>query len=220
MITTSTTEKKIELVVGPNPKFGMVAPDSVIERTAAALEQNGIHTIIVENGEQAKAEVLKLVPPGSHVYTTLSRTLEVTGIGEALNDSGNYRSIRKMVVGMNRETEMREIRKLQSTHDFVVGSVQAVTEGGAVLIASGSGSQLPAYAYGSDRVIWVVGAQKIVKDIDEGLARLEEYSLPLENERMQKAFGRNSALAKILIVKREGVSGRNTMILVKENLGF
>src|SRR4051794_3003164 len=195
MITTPITEKKIELVVAPNPIYGMVAPDSVIERTAAALEKNGMHTVIVENAEQAKQKVLELVPHGSHVYTTTSRTLDDTGIAAALNDSDNYRSIRKAVFTMDRATEMREIRKLQSTHDFVVGSVHAVTETGAVLVGSGSGSQLPSYAYGGDRVIWVVGAQKIVKDIDEGLQRLEEYSLPLESQRMQKLYGRNSALA-------------------------
>lgn len=223
VITTSTntnTNTKTQLVVGPNPKFGIIAPDSVIERTAAALEKNGMRVIIVENGEQAKAEVLNLVPHGSHVYTTTSRTLDSTGIAPALNDSENYRSIRKAVFTMDRATEMREIRKLQSTHDFVVGSVHAVTEKGEVLVASGSGSQLPSYAYGGDKVIWVVGAQKIVKDIDEGLDRLQEYSLPMESERMQQLYGRNSTLAKILIVKREGVAGRVTVILVKENLGF
>ena len=138
--TTTTTTKSPEMLVAPNLRYSIVAPDGAIERAAKALEQHGMHTIVVDNAAQAQEQVLKLVPHGAHVYTTTSRTLEDTGISAALNDSDNYRSIRKLVYGMNRETEMREIRKLQGTHDYVVGSVHAVTETGAVLVASGGGS--------------------------------------------------------------------------------
>lgn len=226
MNTTYTTNtfravtKPLEMAVAANPRYGIIAPDAEIERTAAALEKNGMTAIIVDTAEQARKVVLDLVPHDAHVYTTTSRTLDDTGITAALNDSEQYHSIRKRVMKLDRATEMREIRKLQTTHDFVVGSVHAITESGNVLIASGSGSQLPTYAYGGEKVIWVVGAQKIVKDIDEGLDRLEQYSLPLESRRMQALVGRNSSLNKILIVKKEGTAGRITVVLVKENLGF
>lgn len=221
MINTTRTETKpLELGVAANPRYAIIAPDAVLERTAAALEKNGMRAMIVDTAEQARQTVLDLVPNGAHVYTTTSRTLDDTGITSLLNDSEHYQSIRKRVLKMDRATEMREIRKLQTTHDFVVGSVHAVTETGNVLIASGSGSQLPTYAYGGEKVIWVVGAQKIVKDVEEGLDRLEQYSLPLESERMQALMGRNSSLDKILIVKKEGTAGRITVVLVKENLGF
>lgn len=218
--TTQTETKPLTLAVAANPRYSIIAPDSVVERTAAALEKNGMRAIIVNTAAEARDAVLDMVPDGSHVYTTTSRTLDDTGIAAALNDSEQYQSIRKRVMNMDRATEMREIRKLQTTHDYVVGSVHAVTETGSVLIASGSGSQLPTYAYGGEKVIWVVGAQKIVKDVDEGLDRLEQYSLPLESERMQGLYGRNSSLNKILIVKKEGTAGRITVVLVKENLGF
>ena len=62
--------------------------------------------------------------------------------------------------------------------------------------------------------------QKIVRDSAEGLRRIEEYSLPLENQRMVKAFGYPSSLSKILTIRRDGPAGRTTLILVKEKLGF
>ncbi len=99
--------------------------------------------------------------------------------------------------------------------------MHAVTEDGKVLIASNSGSQLPAYAYGSGHVIWVVGAQKIVKNLDEGIKRIYEHSLPLESERARKAYGvPGSAVNKLLIINKEIIPGRITMILTKEKLGF
>ena len=93
-----------------------------------------------------------------------------------------------------------------------------LTEG--LQVASMSGSQLGPYASGSAHVIWVVGAQKVVKSVEEGLQRIEEYSLPKEDERMRGAYGIGSAIGKILIVKREVAPGRSTVILLDEVIGF
>lgn len=113
------------------------------------------------------------------------------------------------------------MQRLGATPEWVLGSVHAVTETGEALIASNTGSQLPAYAFGVGKVIWVVGTQKIVKDREEGLGRIYEHSLPLESERAKKAYGvPGSAVNKILIVNREVQPGRITMILVNERLGF
>ena len=68
-------------------------------------------------------------------------------------------------------------------------------------------------------MILVVGHQKLVSDVDEGLRRVREYSLPREYVRMQGAGYPGSLLAKTLII-HYGPSGRITVILVPETLGF
>jgi hypothetical protein len=68
-------------------------------------------------------------------------------------------------------------------------------------------------------VIWVVGTQKIVRNLDEGLRRIWEYSYPLENERMQALYGMDSFPAKTLLFEGE-MPGRISVLLVKEALGF
>jgi hypothetical protein len=98
--------------------------------------------------------------------------------------------------------------------------VSAVTEDGRVLIASKTGSQLGPYASGAGKVVWVVGAQKIVKDLAEGLQRLQEYVYPLEEEHMQQLYKMSTGVNKILIVNKELRPGRATLIIVKEALGF
>lgn len=121
---------------------------------------------------------------------------------------------------MNRETQGREIRKLGAAPDYAAGSVQAVTEDGRVLVASKTGSQLGPFASGAGNVIWVVGAQKLVKDVDEGLRRIEEYCMPREEQHMQELYKMSTGLNKILIVNREIRPGRITMIIVKQALGY
>ena len=92
-----------------------------------------------------------------------------------------------------------------------------------MLVASMTGSQLPAYAYAAGTVIWVVGAQKIVKNLDEGLRRIHEYLIPKESERARKAYGLPDTFSsypnKILIFNREIQPGRVKLVIVNEVLG-
>ena len=197
-----------------------LAQDSQIEQTAKALEANGMTAIIVNTGDEARQKVLELVPEGSEVFTATSATLVATGIAEAINESGRYKSVRKTMMTLNRETQFLDMRRLGSTPEYVLGSAHAVTEQGYVLVASFGGSQIPAYVYGAGKVIWVIGINKIVKNLDEGFRRIEEHSLLLESERLQKALGRSSDIGKILVVRKEVMAGRITVLLVKEKLGF
>ena len=102
----------------------------------------------------------------------------------------------------------------------MLGSVHAVSETGSLVAASMSGSQLGPYAIGAGRVILVVGTQKIVPDLEEGLRRIDEYAFPLEDARAQEAYGIHSAVNKVLIINREITPGRITVVLVDEVLGF
>jgi hypothetical protein len=206
--------------LSPNPEFAKLPSDEQIERTAKALQANGIPTLIAENGEQAKRLFFELVPSGAEVFLGASVTLEKLGIKDEIDKSGRFEALRPRMFAMNRETQGREIRKLGGAPDFAAGSVQAVTEDGRVLIASNTGSQLGPYASGAGKIIWVVGAQKLVKDLDEGLRRIQEYCYPLEEEHMQQLYNRSTAVNKILIVNREIRSDRITMIIVKGKMGF
>lgn len=204
----------------PSEEFAKLASDARIERTAKALEANGIHAVIAENGEEAKRIFFELVPEGSEVFLGASVTLEMLGITEEIDKSGRYDAIRPRTFAMNRQTQDREIRTLRGAPDYAAGSVHAVTEEGRVLIASKTGSQLGPYASGAGKVIWVVGAQKLVKDINEGMQRIYEYSVPLEEVHMQQLYQTGTAPNKILILNAEIRPDRITMILVKEKLGF
>jgi len=204
----------------PNAEFRKLASDERVERVARALEANGMRTVIVENGAEARKFVLDLVPQGAEIYAGQSQTLEKLGLGVEFDKSGRYNPVRAKVFSLDRKTQSDLIRKLRASPDYFVGSVQAITEKGQALVSSFGGSQLGAYAYGSAKVIWIVGTQKLVKDLEEGIRRVEEYCYPLEDARLLAAFGIHSANSKMLIVNREVVPGRITVVLVKEELGY
>jgi hypothetical protein len=204
----------------PNREFTKLANEAQIQHTVSALEANNMKTIVVQTGEEAKRIVLDLVPQGAEVYANQSATLDKIGLREEFDQSGRYKAVRPKVLSLDRKTQADEIRRLRSAPDYIIGSVQAITENGQVLTSSFGGSQLGAYAYGSAKVIWVVGTQKLVKNLDEGFRRIEEYSYPLEDARLMSTFKMHSAIGKTLIVNREVVPGRITIVLVKEELGY
>ena len=115
---------------------------------------------------------------------------------------------------------MDEIRQLIASPGFVVGSVAAVTETGSLVLASGSGSQLPANAGGAGRRIWVVGAQKVVPDLETALRRVEDRCLPLESARTMVVHGWPSAVNHLLVINAEPYPGRSTVLLLREAIGF
>ena len=202
-------------------KWTEIPSDQILNKTSEALKKSGIDVEIVENRDDAKNKVLDLIPRHSEVMTMTSETLNSIGVLPEINESGNYISVRAKLNLMDRKTQGREMRRLGASPQYVVGSVNAVTNDGKVIVASNTGSQLPAYVYGADHVIWVVGAQKVVKNLDEGVKRIYEYVLPLESKRVQKAYGmERSNVSKLLIFNKEVKPGRLTLILVKEVLGF
>ena len=207
-------------VLAPNMTFAQLASDEQIARAKKALEANGFQVLIAENGEEAKRIFFEMVPNGSEIFLGASVTLEKLGITEEVDKSGHFDALRPRMFAMNRETQGREMRKLVGSPDFAAGSVHAVTEDGHVMIASKTGSQLGPYATSAGKVIWVVGAQKIVRDMDEGFRRIEEYCVPLEEEHMQKLHKIGTEMNKVLIINREFRPNRITMIIVKEEIGF
>jgi hypothetical protein len=199
--------------------FTAPSPSERIARVAEALERHNIEAIVVGTAAEAKERVLAMVPPGSEVHWGKSATLDAIGVTEELMAEGRYEPVRPRYQAMDRVTQAREIRQTMAAPDLMLGSVQAITDDGALIIASYSGSQIGPIALSAGRVILVVGSQKIVADLDEGIRRAREHVLPWEDARLQEQIGVPTKLAKLLVLYEEPRPGRMTVVLVEEPVG-
>ena len=202
-----------------NDEFARPVDDGTVERTAEALGARGFATHIVPDGLAARELLLSLVPEGAEVGQGASVTLDQIGVTEIIETSGRYDAIRPRTRSMDRATQMREIRRLGAAPDIQLNSVQAVVEDGRIVVVSFGGSQLGPIVSGAGRVILVVGSQKIVPDLATAFQRIEEYSLPIEDAKLQEAYGRRSSANKTLVLNGEVAPGRITVILVREPVG-
>lgn len=191
-----------------------------MSEVAQALKNNGIQAQCVETGTEARQIVASLLPRGAEVFNNTSRTLEVIGVADDIERSGHYEPLRVRLFQMDRQMQAHEMRVLAASPDYVVGSAHAVTEEGSLLVASASGSQLGPIASGAGHVIFVIGSQKIVADVESGMRRIYEYSLPLEDRRARAAYGVPSGVNNVLIINHSVSADRFSVILVQEQLGF
>ncbi|HTW01633.1 MAG TPA: LUD domain-containing protein [Streptosporangiaceae bacterium] len=201
-------------------EFTDAASAERLGRAAAELRAHGFGAEVLDDAAAARARVRELVPEGVSVLTGASETLRLSGIDEDINGSGRYDAIRPRILAIDRATGGDEIRRLVASPEFVVNSVAAVTETGSLVLASGSGSQIPANAGGAARAVWVVGAQKVVPDLSTALRRVEEHALPLESARAQAVYGMPSAINRLLVLNADPHPGRGTVLLLREAIGY
>jgi hypothetical protein len=216
MTTRVTTEHGLHL----DESFAEPAAEDVLQDTAEALRARGHTVLVVDDPAAAKAAVLELLPPDRNVFTMSSVTLQATGLEEEINTSGRYDAIRPRIYAMDFPAQQDDIRRLGAAADVVIGSVHAVTADGTMVTTSSTGSQLALYAFGAGHVVHVVGAQKLVPDLDTAMRRLRLYSWPLEDVRFRREHGRPSTIGKTLITEREVTPGRSNVVLVRTAAGY
>lgn len=203
----------------PGQIYVAAASEAELQALAARLRERNYEVVIVDDGQEAKAEVLKRVPEGASVHSGKSKTLEDAGIFQTLMDDPRYDFVRRKTMKMDRRTQMAEIQKLGATPDLMISSAHAVTESGQIVITSASGSQLGPISSSAGKVILVIGSQKIVPDLDAAFRRIKEHVFPYEDERLREQLGVGTKMAKTLILDGEFAPGRTTVILVRQPIG-
>jgi L-lactate utilization protein LutC len=205
-------------------EFTTVPPAERLQLTIEAVKARGVAAELVETKEVALSRVRALIPAGVTIMTGASLSLQQIGF-EALLLSGDHpwRNLKAEVVAEKDPTRQRALRKQATLADYFLGSVHAVAETGEIVVASATGSQLAPYAFSSQHIIWVVGAQKIMPTLEGAIRRVRTYSLPLEEQRMKEIVGpqATSFVGKLLIFEREApYLGREVnLLLVNEVLG-
>lgn len=202
-----------------DPSFVEPATDAQIDRAAEGLKKRGTAVQIVNTPDDARKLVNELLPTDKEIFTASSQTLVLTGLLHDIDESATYQSLRRKAAEME-GASFRELVKLGAAPDVVVGSVHAVTEDGIIVAASFSGSQLAPYSATAGNVIWVIGSQKIVPDLETAIRRVRTHCLPLEDKRVREEHGQGSLIGKLLIIEQEVMPDRNTAILVREPIGF
>lgn len=211
----------IEPSIEPLPvdeSFAVPAGPEQLSRAAKGLTGRGYTAHVVDTVADARALVHELLPRDRPVFTAASMTLVESGLMADVDDSGEFRSLRAELAGVD-PADLRAQIRLGAAPDVVLGSVHAVTEDGVLVAVSASGSQLAPYAAGAEKVVWVVGAQKVVPDLDTALRRVRTYSYPREHDRWRRQ-GAESFIGKTLILEREFTPDRCTVVLVGEEIGY
>lgn len=202
--------------------YDALASREAVKKTMEAVKARGIKSELVENRVEALRRLKELIPSGSEVMTGSSTTLDEIGfIALLMSGKHLWRNLKDTLLAEKDPMKQSELRRRCVLSEYFLGSVHAIAETGELVVASASGSQLPAYVFTSPNVIWVAGTQKITPDLESAVKRVREHVFSLEDARMKRAGFSGSAIGKLLIFEREIDPNRKiTLIFVNEKLGF
>ena len=205
-------------------QFNQLASAETIAATITAVHLRGISAEVLDNKAQALERIQTLIPAGASVMAASSKTLDEIGFTDYLHHGKHgWQNLKEKVMHEENPVVEKWLRKESSMADYYLGSVHALSKNGELVFASASGSQLSAYCYNCQNVIWVVGTQKITRDLARAIERVTEYCLPKEDEHQRKLnnpYG--SYIGKLLIFQKEAsYLHRNLhLLLVKERIGI
>ncbi len=186
-----------------------------------SLTQRGIKVIVVENKEEALEKTKELIPPRVSVANGSSTTLVQIGFVDFLQKGNHeWNNLHEEVLKEKDPAKQADLRRKMTTADFFLGSVNAISKEGELVACDQSGSRVSAYPFAAKNLLLVAGFQKITKSLEDAMKRVREHVFPLEDERAKKVYGSGTALGKWVIIEREKIPNRTTLILVKEKLGF
>lgn len=156
-----------------------------VERTIEALRKNRIPAVFFSNKEQAKEGILKMIPPNSSVGIGGSVTLRQLGLIQELREHG-FEVLNPFGRKLTQE-EGLELRRKALLSDVFLVSTNAITEEGQLFNIDAVGNRVGGMVFGPKRVIVVAGTNKIVKDLDEAIVKVKEWTAPLNAKRLKRA---------------------------------
>jgi len=203
-------------------EYDTLAGDDVIATTTAALKARGVEATIVANKEEALAAVKAMIPAGASINNGSSTTLQQIGFVDYIKGETPWNNLHAKALAETDPAAQKKLRGEALFADYYVGSVHALAQTGEMVIASGSGSQLPPIITTSPNVIFVVSTQKIMPTLADAMDRLNTHVYPLEDARMKSVNMGGSTISKVLTFQYEpAFTGRKIhVIFVKEKLGF
>ena len=201
--------------------FSKTASVDTINNVIKKLEARNLSAVLAKDKSDALSKITDMIPDGSSLLEASSTTLKEIGFDDYLKvNPKKWDILKNKIQAESDEVKRADLRRQLTYTDYTIGSIHALTKEGEVIFASASGSQVPGYIYTAKHVIWVVGAQKIVNSVEDGIKRIREYVFPKEDARMKSIGAPGSNIAKIILFYKEMIPGRVTLVLVNEQLGF
>lgn len=210
----------------------------MFENIIKNLENNNIHAIVAENAGEALEFIKNTIPKGAVVSNGGSKTLDEIG-AISLMRNGEYTFLDRGATGLSRE-DIENIFHQSFLADYYLMSTNALTEDGMLYNVDGNSNRVAALLYGPKNVIVVAGKNKIVKNINEAIARVKTIAAPKNAARLNCATYCNAKQTCVcadkvdfsgcdsdgriccnyVVTSKQRRKGRITVIIVNEDLGF
>lgn len=204
--------------------------ETIAKTVIANLQKRNMEGYYAPDSKSAVELILSLMPKGSSIGYGGSMSVIDSGLMDAVK-SGDYDVIDRDVKGLTKE-ELKEVYTKIFNADYFLMSTNAITFDGELINVDGRANRVSFLCYGPENVIMLVGMNKLVKDVDEGISRARNFAAPPNVKRLNRitpcaATGKcgdcqskDCICCQTVITRRSLVQGRIKVVLVGETLGY
>ncbi len=195
------------------------------------LEKRGMEGSYAVSAAQARDEIIAMIPQGSKVYRCGSMTAVHMELWPRIAKIPGVEVIDPFVPGLSFEQAL-EPRLKGLTADVMITSTNAITLDGKLVNLDGLGNRVAAMIFGPKKVILVVGMNKVVPDVESAMARIKNYSAPVNATRMNiktpcvetgictDCKSPDRICNMWTIIEGQRLKGRLHVKLIGENIGY
>ncbi len=196
------------------------------QKVIKGLESRNMSGYYAADKKEAVRIALRLIPKDSTSAMGGSMSINEIGLIQALKDGGYQCTFRD-------ECEDKRAAALAAYDaDVFLASCNAITEDGVLVNIDGNANRVSAIAYGPQKVIFIVGMNKVCKDTDMALKRARNIAAPINAQRFglqtpctqtgscMDCKSPDSICCQFLITRFSKHPGRIHVILVNAELGF
>lgn len=201
----------------------------IAENVIAGLKKRNMEGYYCENRQEALQLALNLMEPKGAVSWGGSATIKELGILDSLKEK-NYELIEY------KEADKKEIGspifQQAAGAEYFLMSSNAITADGMLVNIDGASNRVSSLLHGPKTVIIVAGVNKIVRDVESGINRIQTSVSPILAEKSGRktpcgikgvcndCISPDCMCCNIVITRRSRYNGRIKVIVVGENLGI
>lgn len=201
-----------------------------IEKTIKSLEKNNMRGYFVQDEQEAIGKIKEIMKKGDVVTVGGSMTLFEIGAIDLLRN-GDYEYLDRYAEGLTPEDIKKVFRKGFSADTYLTSS-NAITEQGELYNIDGNGNRVASMLFGPDKVIVVVGKNKIAVDVEDAVKKVKAITSPANNIRLKKdnpcvksgfcsdCTSPTRICNEYTLIKRQGQPDRIHVIIVNKDLGY
>ena len=201
-----------------------------IEKTINNLKKNNINGYYVKDNDELINLIKDIAKEGEVVSVGGSMSLFESKVIELLR-SGRYEFLDRYKKNLTQE-DIKEIYRKSFFADTYFASANAITEDGQIFNVDGNGNRVAAILYGPDKVVLIVGVNKIVKNIEQAVARNRAISGPANAKRLNLSTPciktgqcmecniEDRICCEYTVIKRQRNPKRMHVIFINDTLGF
>lgn len=214
-----------------NPEIKWLLENKV-NRTLASLKKNNIDAVYYENNQLAKEEILSSIEVSQTIAFGGSVTVRDIGLLDELR-KGGYTLFDRYLPNISKEEKWEVQRQGLLADVFITGS-NAITTKGEIINIDHSGNRVAAMLFGPNKVYILVGINKIVEDLEDGLRRVRKVAAPLNAKKGEKEYNPpcitlgecincdsdERICNSLVVIKRQYHANRISVMIIGEELGF